>query len=317
MKIVTSIEDLPVLRDAVLTIGNFDGVHRGHQKLFSWVKKHHGKTTVIMSFDRPTGFWLNKPDYRGEILPPETKWRIFGVWGFDYAVRLAFTEIQTLSAVQFLLQILNRIQNPLIVVGEDFHFGKDRTGNIHLLSEWQKKYRFQLKVFPFVKLGGKVVSSTAIRHAVAEGNMEYAMRLLGRAYVYEGELVEGDKIGQKIGFPTLNIAVGSQVLPAEGVYASWTLTDDGWHPSMSYVGYRPTVLGKDLRVESHVLDGAPVVGKRVACAFVKKIRDEKTFHNVEELKKMLYNDRVRVLWTLRWYSLKKTMNGLEDKSLWL
>lgn len=316
MKVVTHIEDLPVLSQPVVTIGNFDGVHIGHQKLLKWVlgrKASH----VVISFDKPTGFWLGRPEYRGEILSLETKWRIFDRLGFEYAVRLSFQEIQSLSAVEFLLQILHRMREPLLVVGEDFQFGRDRTGNISLLREWEKKYDFRLRVFPFVRKGKEVVSSTAVRHAVAEGNMEKVFRLLGRAFVYQGEVIEGDRIGRKIGFPTINIRLGTQVLPAEGVYATWTLTDDGWHPSMSYVGYRPTVEGKDLRLESHVLSGVPQVGKRVACAFVKKIREEKTFHNLEELQKALYNDRVKVLWTLRRYNLKKTMNGLEDRRLWL
>ncbi len=313
---VSHIDDLPVLTRPVVTIGNFDGVHVGHQRIFREVMRRSG-TKVVISFDRPTGFWLGKPDYRGDILPVETKWRFFDRFGFLYAVRLSFEEIQSLSAVEFVLQLVHRMRDALVIVGEDFHFGRDRTGNIHLLREWQKRYGYRLKVVPFVRKGVEVVSSTAIRHAVAAGDVERAAKLLGRSYVYQGEIREGDKIGQKIGFPTMNIAVGTQVLPGEGVYASWTLTEDGWHPSMSYVGYRPTVQGKDLRLETHVLSGTPVVGKTVACAFVKKIRDEKTFHNLEELKKMLYNDRVKVLWTLRFYSIKKTMKGLEDRRLWL
>ncbi|URA10191.1 bifunctional riboflavin kinase/FAD synthetase [Thermospira aquatica] len=316
MKIVSHIDELPVLTNPAVTIGNFDGVHLGHQRIFREVMRRRGPKVVI-SFDRPTGFWLGKPDYRGEILPLETKWRIFERFGFEYAVRLSFQEIHSLLALEFVLQLVHRMKDPLVIVGEDFHFGRDRTGNIHLLREWQNRYGYRLKVVSFVKKAKDVVSSTAIRHAVAAGDMELAAKLLGRAYVYQGKVFEGDKIGQKIGFPTINIAVGTQVIPKEGVYASWTLTEDGWHPSMSYVGYRPTVHGKDLRMESHVLSGIPVVGKTVACAFVKKIRDEKTFHNLEELKKMLYNDRVKVLWTLRFYSIKKTLKGLEDRSLWL
>lgn len=316
LSIVSHIEMLPVLDSPVVTIGNFDGVHLGHQKLLSWVSRAFFPRVVI-SFDRPTGFWLRRPEYRGEILPFETKWRLFERWGFDYAVRFSFAEIQSLSAVEFILQILHRMKNPLIVVGEDFYFGRDRTGNIHLLREWQKKYDYRLMVFPFFRKGGEVVSSTAIRHAVAMGNMEKANMFLGRAFVYQGEVQEGDKLGRQMGFPTINIRLGPQVLPGQGVYATWTLTEDGWHPSMSYVGYRPTVGGKDLRMESHVLSGPPVVGKTVACAFVKKIREEKTFHNLEELQKMLYNDRVKVLGILRFYDIKKTMKGLEDKRLWL
>ncbi|MFN4216452.1 MAG: riboflavin biosynthesis protein RibF [Brevinematales bacterium] len=316
MRLVTHIDDLPVLFQPVVTIGNFDGVHRGHQKLLKWVLSRKAPH-VVMSFDKPTGFWLRRPEYKGEILPLETKWRMFECFGFEYAVRLSFQEIQSLSAVDFLLQILHRMRQPLIVVGEDFQFGRDRTGNVQLLREWERKYDFLLKVFPFVRKGGEMVSSTAIRHAVAEGDMERVFRLLGRAFVYQGEVTEGEQIGRKIGFPTINISLGTQVLPASGVYATWTLTDDGWHPSMTYVGYRPTVEGKDLRLESHVLSGVPRVGKMVACAFVKKIREEKTFHNLEELQKALYNDRVKVLWALRRYSLKKTMNGLEDRRLWL
>jgi len=313
---VSHIEDLPVLREPVVTIGNFDGIHVGHERLLRWALARPAPH-VVMSFDRPTGFWLGKSEYRGEILLPETKWRIVERLGFEYAVRLPFREVQRLSAVEFLLQIVHRMKNPLLVVGEDFHFGRDRTGNVFLLTRWQKQYGFRVKVFPFVRMGGEVVSSTAIRHAVARGEVDRARQMLGRAFVYQGEVREGDKIGRSIGFPTINIQIGSQVLPAEGVYATWTLTDDGWHPSMSYVGYRPTVDGKDLRLETHVLDTPPQVGKRVACAFVKKIREEKTFHNLEELQKMLYNDRVKVLRTLWWHSLKKTMNGLEDKGLWL
>ncbi|MCX7881685.1 MAG: bifunctional riboflavin kinase/FAD synthetase [Brevinematales bacterium] len=316
MNIVRYLEDLPVLTRPVVTIGNFDGIHMGHQRLLRWVMAKPFPHVVI-SFDRPTGFWLGRPEYRGEILPLETKWRIFASFGFDYAVRLSFQEIQAFSALEFLLQILHRMKYPLLVVGEDFHFGRDRTGNVSLLREWQKKYSFDLKVFPFVKQGKMVVSSTAVRHAVAKGDMEKARKLLGRAFVYQGEVMEGDKIGRKIGFPTVNIRLGGQVLPAEGVYATWTLTEDGWHPSMSYVGYRPTVEGKDLRMESHILAPVGQLGKTVACAFVKKIREEKTFHNLEELQKALYNDRVKVLWTLRRWNLKKTMNGLEDRRLWL
>jgi phosphoribosyl 1,2-cyclic phosphate phosphodiesterase len=286
---------------SVLAIGNFDGIHLGHQAILrATVDRAHALNAVstALTFD---------PSPR-KVLRPETaplrlstnaqRMEWFNVLGLEAAVVLPFTlELARLSPEEFVEQILLRdLQVKAVLVGENFRFGHKQAGDVRVLSELGAKHGFAVVVVPPVVYRGEVVSSTIIRREVAEGDVSHAARLLGRPFVLTGEVVTGTGTGSRFTFPTLNLAAEQELLPARGVYVTRTCLDGETrsHRSVTNIGVRPTFNGSSLSIETHLLDTQPTTTpKRIEVRFWKRLRSEKKFTGPEELRAQIATDIAR------------------------
>src|SRR5467141_4224329 len=286
---------------SVLAIGNFDGIHLGHQAILrATVERARALNAVAtaLTFD-PSPRKVLRP----ESAPPRLstnaqrmKW--FDAMGLEAVVVLPFTlDLARLTPEEFVEQILVRdLHIKAVLVGEDFRFGHQQAGAVKLLSAPGAKRGFDVVIVPPVVYRGEVVSSTIIRREVAEGDVSHAGRLLGRPFALTGEVVSGTGTGRRFTFPTLNLAAEQELLPARGVYITRTCLDgeDRSHRSVTNIGMRPTFNGTSLSVETHLLDTQlPSTPKRMEVRFWKRLREEKKFSGPEELRAQIASDIAR------------------------
>jgi riboflavin kinase/FMN adenylyltransferase len=283
---------------SVLAIGNFDGIHLGHQAILrATVNRAHALSAVstVLTFD-PSPRRVLRPEsapLRLSTIAQRLEW--FNALGIEAAVVLPFTlELARLSPEEFVEQILVRdLHVKTVLVGENFHFGHKQAGNVKLLKELGAKNGFEVMIIPPVEYHGEVVSSTIIRREIAEGDMSHAGRLLGRPFALTGEVVPGTGTGRKFTFPTLNLAAEQELLPARGVYITRTVCEGGTcgHRSVTNIGVRPTFNGSSLSVETHLLDFQPeTTPKRIEVRFWERLREEKKFNGPEELRAQIAQD---------------------------
>jgi len=283
---------------SVLAIGNFDGIHLGHQAILrATVERAHALSAVstVLTFD-PSPRKVLRPEsapLRLSTTAQRLEW--FNALGIEAAVIMPFTlELSRLSPEEFVTQILVRdLQVKAVLVGENFHFGHKQAGNVKLLKELGTKNGFEVVIIPPVECHGEVVSSTIIRREVAEGDVSHAGRLLGRPFALTGEVVPGTGTGRKFTFPTLNLAAEQELLPARGVYITRTMLEGETcsHRSVTNIGVRPTFNGSSLSVETHLLDFQPeTTPKRIEVRFWERLREEKKFNGPEELRAQIAQD---------------------------
>jgi riboflavin kinase/FMN adenylyltransferase len=282
----------------VLAIGNFDGIHLGHQAILRAVEQRAIETGCVataLTFD-PTPRRVLKPEAAPSRLSTNAQrmdW--FGVAGLESAVVMPFTlELARLSPEDFVDQILVRdLQVRAVLVGENFHFGHRQAGDVKLLRELGMRRGFDVIVIPPVTYRGEIVSSTGIRKAISEGDVSYAARLLGRPFVLTGEVVKGAGIGRKFTFPTLNLVPEQEMLPAQGVYVTRTRIDgeSKTRRSVTNIGMRPTFNGAGVTIETHLLNfSEEIAPKRIEVHFWKRLRAEKKFNGPEELRAQIGKD---------------------------
>jgi riboflavin kinase/FMN adenylyltransferase len=283
---------------SALAIGNFDGIHLGHQAILrSTVERAqalHAVSTAL-TFD-PSPRKVLRPEsapLRLSTIAQRMEW--FNAIGLEAAVVLPFTlDLAKLAPEEFVEQILVRdLHVKTVLVGENFHFGHKQAGNVKLLQELGAKFGFDVQIVCPVQYRGEIVSSTIIRREVAEGDVSHAGRLLGRPFALTGEVVSGTGTGSKFTFPTLNLAAEQELLPARGVYITRTLLEGETHShrSVTNIGMRPTFNGSSLSVETHLLDFQPATTpKRVEVRFWKRLREEKKFSSPEELRAQIARD---------------------------
>jgi riboflavin kinase/FMN adenylyltransferase len=285
-------------QSSVLAIGNFDGIHLGHQAILrSAVARAQaiGAVSTALTFD-PSPRKVLRPDSAPLRLSTNAQrmdW--FNALGLEAAVILPFTlELARLSPEEFVQQILVRdLHIKTVLVGEDFHFGHKQAGNVKLLKELGAKNDFEVVIIPPVQYRGEIVSSTIIRREVAEGDVSHAGRLLGRPFALTGEVVSGTGTGRKFTFPTLNLAAEQELLPARGVYITRTFFEGETcsRRSVTNIGVRPTFNGSALSVETHLLDSQGITTpNRIEVRFWKRLREEKKFTGPEELRAQIARD---------------------------
>jgi phosphoribosyl 1,2-cyclic phosphate phosphodiesterase len=283
---------------SVIAIGTFDGIHLGHQKVLRYAierAKESGAVATALTFEPPPVKVL-----RPEAAPPRistNQQRIdwFGAVGMETAVVLPFTkELAALTPEEFVREILVRqLKVRAVVVGDNFRFGSKQAGDVKFLREMGMRQGFEVVVHTPVMLGGEVVSSTLIRKLVSEGDVRHAARLLGRPFELTGEVVSGTGTGRKFLFPTLNLKPDQELLPSRGVYITRTVMEGetSSHRSVTNVGVRPTFNGSGLSVETHLLDySGNFTPKTIEIRFWKRLRAEKKFAGVEELKEQIARD---------------------------
>lgn len=285
------------LTNPVLTIGNFDGVHRGHLSLFDLVKERSraiNGESVVMTFD-PHPIRIMKPGSGPPLITPtRQKLGLIEEQKIDLILCLPFTmEFSAITAQDFVQEILvGRLGIKEVVVGYDYTFGQGRTGNTALLQEMGLSLGFRVHVFPPVAVNDTLVSSTRIRNLVQEGNLQEARKLLGRDYQICGTVVTGRGRGERLlGFPTANLELMDELIPRTGVYATRVLVDDQTFQGVTNIGYNPTFGKGPFSVETHILDfQQDLVGREIRVTFVERLRDERPFGSVQDLADQIGKD---------------------------
>ena len=284
-----------------LTIGNFDGLHLGHQALLRLLDEVAEKKQLkrcMMSFDPlPHEFFaggLERPrlmNTRDKLIALASYSSVFCP---DYVLLMKFnTELSSMTAAEFIEKILvEKLAIKALVIGDDFQFGRDRKGNLELLQEYGAKYGFEVDALDTHHHDNSRVSSTRVREALIKGDLEACKNMLGRDYQICGRVAHGDKRGRTIGFPTANIHLHRPSTPLQGVYSvtmhSSTL---GAVKGIANVGYRPTVEGDHVRIEVHLFDfDQDIYGENVCIAFHHRIRDEQKFESFDALKNQIQLD---------------------------
>ena len=280
-------------KHAVITIGNFDGVHIGHQALFhEAIEKAEaiGGTSVAMTFEPHPLRVMKQNNHPPLITLYEQKSELIERTGINVLICVPFTlEFAALSAEQFVRDLLvQKIGIKAIVVGQDYSFGKNREGNIDLLRSYGPEYGFEVIVAGWIKSARALadrISSTKIRQLVTDGRMERAEKMLGRNYQIRGKVVAGrDRGGKLLGIPTANINLHDELCPKTGIYAVTVECGGNQHRGVANIGYSPTFEDHEFTVEVHILDfSANIYGKQIRVNFIKRIRDEIKFSNISEL----------------------------------
>ncbi|MDX1696380.1 MAG: bifunctional riboflavin kinase/FAD synthetase [Ketobacteraceae bacterium] len=287
----------PRHRGCVATIGNFDGVHRGHQAIINQLQRKAaelGLPSLVMLFEpQPREFFA--PDAAPpRLTTAREKCELLATLGVDRVLLINFNRaFCSQSAHQFCEDVLlNGLGVKHLVVGDDFRFGSDRAGDFAFLEAFGKRQNFTVEDTETLTIDGARVSSTRVRDALGNGDFAEAERLLGRPYGISGRVVHGDKIGRTIGVPTANVLLNRIRSPLQGVYAvSVEGVADHLLPAVANVGNRPTVNGKELRLETHIFDfNGDIYGRRVHVLFHCKIREEQKFSDVEVLKEKIHQD---------------------------
>jgi riboflavin kinase/FMN adenylyltransferase len=298
MRVIFNLNEIEKpLSKPVLTIGNFDGVHKGHLTLFDKVKeraKAIGGQSVVMTFE-PHPLKIMRPA-NGPHLITHTgqKLELIEKAGIDIIVCVSFDrEFAAVSARDFVSEILvQKIGIKEIVVGYDYTFGHNREGDMNLLREMGNELGFVVHLVGPVQIHDTLVSSTSIRRLVQEGRVGEAKVLLGRDFEVQGTVVKGqNRGGRLLGFPTANLKPHGELLPKKGVYAVKLVIDDAVYNGVTNVGYNPTFGDTDLTVETHVLEfTGDLLGKTIKVLFIKRLRDEKTFKSLGELSDQIAQD---------------------------
>lgn len=302
MKTVRSFEELPAkLRYPILTIGSFDGLHRGHQEIIRTVvrrARERAGTSVVLTFDPHPQRVVSPADAPPLLQTAQQKLRHLDEMGIQYVVALPFTpELSRLDPDEFIRVILlDRIQAREIRVGANFRFGHKRSGNVEQL----RRIGFQLGLLvyevPEVSFRQTKISSTSIRRAVQSGRAGLARHLLGRPFALEGKVVSGTGRGAGLGFATANLDVANELLPGDGVYAGRVRLEEKLHTAVINVGRRPTLHGPNgpRVVEAHLLDfGGDLYERQVEAEFCVRLRAEQKFASAEELAGQIARDIMR------------------------
>lgn len=285
-------------------IGNFDGLHLGHKKIIDVVKRRSEENSTrscVITFDPHPQKVLGRKEV-SLIFPLGRRFKMLESTGIDAVICLNFTrKLSKVSAEDFVKDILlERLRIKDIVVGPGFSFGHKRKGNVDLLRSVGETHGFNTVVAEAARVDDRVVSSSAIRNLVRDGEISESNRFFGYDYYIEGVVVEGEKRGRKLGFPTVNLDTEWEILPRPGVYATYVKLSDGFHGSITNIGIRPTFEESKLTVETHIFDfNDDLYGKEVRINFVERLRDEKRFESVDKLVEQINQDIVAVREVLR------------------
>ncbi len=301
MKIFNKIEAIEIpFKNAVVTIGNFDGVHIGHQALFHTVIEKADAidgTSVAITFDPHPMRVLNKGNQLPLITLKEQKTELIAKSGIEALLHIPFTtDFAAISPRQFVEELLiDQVGMKAIIVGRDYTFGRNREGNLDLLKQWAPKLGYEVAVVDWIQTANGVtgrISSTRIRELVMDGKMGEARRLLGRYYQIRGEVASGrNRGGRLLGFPTANINLQDELSPKRGIYAVTVQHESRIFAGVANIGYSPTFDDNIFTVEVHILDfHKNIYGDSIKVNFVQRLRDEIKFDGIEALSAQIRRD---------------------------
>lgn len=304
MKIYSCIKDFNPVKNAIVTIGTFDGVHLGHQAVFNQMKaeakKRNGETVVVTFYPHPRiVLGLDSANLKF-IKTQEKKIQCIERAGIDHLIIVEFTKefAKTSSEVFIKELIIDKIKPKVLIIGYDHQFGKDREGSFKQLMELSTQHNFIVRKIEEQDVEGVTISSTIIRNLLNQGEITEANRLLGHEYSITGIVVRGQSIGHNLGFPTANIEVEDEykLIAAVGVYACRVYYGNKEYKGMSNIGHRPTIDHGDLTIEVNIFDfNKPIYGEEITITFVQRMRDEHKFENIEALKEQLAKDKIEAL----------------------
>jgi len=302
MNVYQEIEEFKLAPNAVVTIGTFDGVHKGHQKILSRLgeiaKEKNGETVLLTFFPHPR--MVLQPDDNDLKLITTMNERIdlLRAYGVNHLIIQPFSkEFSRMSAMEFVRDILvNKIGTKTLVIGYDHHFGRNREGSLKDLEEMASVYNYQVEEIPKQVIDDAGVSSTKIRTALLNGDIITANHLLGHDFSLSGKVVDGDKIGRSLGFPTanINIAENYKLIPKSGIYASMIKLGSGRYKGMLYIGNRPALHGKRLSIEVNIFDfNETIYNHDISVSLKELIREDMDFKTMDLLKKKMEEDKVK------------------------
>ena len=296
MKYITKTLDFKIEEPTAVTLGKFDGLHRGHELLMQTVLKcrsEHQVAAVAFTFDIP-------PRNRVEeivanvLTTNDEKQYIFEKQGIDYLIECPFTpEVMSMEPKAFIEWIATSLNMKYVVVGDDFRFGHKRSGDYHTLQQYEAEYGYKTIVLDKLKDSNRDISSTYVREKIADGNIRKANELLGYHYFIKSEILHGKKLGRRIGMPTINMILPeNKLLPPNGVYVTEVLVDDKVYMGVTNVGYKPTVsderiIGVETYIDNFSQD---LYGEKIVVSFLEFIRPEMKFSSIEELKAQMESD---------------------------
>lgn len=300
MKVFRDLDELAEINNPVVTIGTFDGVHKGHQmiidRLSEEAKKIGGESVLFTFYPHPRMILF--PDSHGVKLIQTQVQKIDKLrrFGLQNVIIHPFTkEFSRLTATEFVRDFLvNTLHVKKLVIGYDHQFGKNREGGIQFLKDVSELYGFEVIEIPAQEIDEVNISSTKIRNAIKEGNVDLANTFLGEPFEIDGIVIYGDKVGTKMGYPTANIEVDSEVklIPGNGVYAVEVMLGEEIHHGIMNIGNRPTIAAQgDQRLEVHILDfSGDIYGQNLTVRLLKRIRNEQVFENLDLLKEQIHLD---------------------------
>ena len=305
VEIYKSIQNIKPIKKPILTLGMYDGVHIGHQTIINQLNQIADEVdgeSVLLTFDPHPRMVLQPNCDLKFIYTLEEKQQALAQLGLDHLIIHPFTkEFSQLSSLEFVRDLLvHQIKIHTLVIGYDHHFGKNREGNYEQLEILSKEYGFQLVQIEAVDCDDIAVSSTKVRKALTEGNIDYVNKALGCNYPLSGVVVHGDKIGRTLGFPTANLQVNPlKIIPKDGVYAVNVFVNEQKYLGLLSIGIRATVTNtREHRVEVNILDfNQDIYGKTIRLEFLDRIRDEKKFNGLAELIEAMNQDKAYAIRT--------------------
>jgi len=311
MEVHRNLNNLPVFNNAVITTGTFDGVHKGHLKIIEQLKKEAEKISgqsVLVTFHPHPRIVLQKENVVKLLNTYDEKIELLSRHGIDHVVVVPFTEqFSSMPPEEYITDFLvKKLQARCIITGYDHHFGKDRKGDFHMLEKYGKEFNFKVIEIPEYVLKEVTVSSTLIRRALFNGEVEAANQNLGYEYFLNGQVVHGNKIGRTIGYPTANVHVedGNKLIPRYGVYAIGATkidseNDTKVYPGMMSIGIRPTLTDNREVIEANLFDfHKNLYGRPIQIRFKKYFRPEIKFESLEALTAKIKEDEkiIRQWW---------------------
>lgn len=306
IKVHRDLHFLPEFKKAVITIGTFDGVHLGHRKIIHLLKEEAaaigGETVIITFHPHPRKIVSHGKSEIKNINSLQEKIELLNGIGIDHLVVVAFNDqFANQTAAEYIEHFLVKKFSPqVIIIGYDHKFGKNRSGDYHLLEEMGEKFNYKVKEIPERVLNQVTISSTKIREALLKSDVETANEYLGYHYFFAGKVVEGNKIGRTIGFPTANLLIEDEekLVPGNGVYAvvvNW-IKENTHLTGMMNIGYRPTINGNTRTIEVNIFNfEKDIYNETLKINVIAYLRGEVKFNNIDELKEQLSKDKVSAI----------------------
>lgn len=292
MRVIKDTMNFNIPEESAITLGKFDGIHKGHQKLIKKIleKKSAGLKSVVFTFGQMPGTYLYGKGRT--ILTGEERRKHLETMGIDYMIECPFVqELITMEPEQFIEEILvKQLHVKYIAVGPDFRFGHERKGDGYLLKKLAPAFGYEVEIFEKECLDDKVISSTYVRHMLENGQMEVVKNLLGYPYYVSGTVVHGHAIGRTLGIPTINLLPDEEkILPPNGVYLTRTLIDGKAYFGITNIGVKPTIGRKEAKgIETHLLDfSGDLYDRDLVVEFYEFERPERRFYSLDELKDQL------------------------------
>ena len=308
LKVYHSVDEFPSIRNPVITVGTFDGVHHGHQKIITGLidagKQQNGESVILTFFPHPRMVLFPDDNDLKLLNTLNEKISLLEKLGIDHLIIHPFTkDFSRMTATEFIRDILvNKLKIKKIVIGYNHQFGRNREGTFEQLTELSTLHHFEVEEIPEQDVNNIAVSSTKIREALHQGDISVANQLLGYEFLLFGKVVKGDGIGAKLGFPTANVSVPEdyKIVPSEGIYAVKIFIGQREFMGMMYIGKRPVVKGKSLVLEVNIFDFNELIyGQTISIKFVGKIRDDIAFDNLDQLKVQMNKDKINAIKLLK------------------